>query len=373
MRTSTRISLILLVLALLAGLLYFRSELHRVRNGLVGRSAADTDGDAAIAKLRADQLVLREELEAAKVDLGRSEHDRRSLESKIQSEVGRRSAIENGIDAAAEALRKERERHNREIWETRQFMPEGVRLAILAINECLRADGHDGLRFFRATKIENADKVLHGVQVIDWNAEALSSTLYLAARVSFDLDRAKGQLNVRFFEGFSRDPKGRVEFPDEGFVLSLKHVDGQLWERRLPYLVKGRGDYPVQSDRVSLPVMDGARRESWRTRVNALLAKADTSVRYKIDAFRDLQNARFLDALVVGYDDKKRLAMSVEAKRLWVQIDERSGAVDLRMEEGVLRKQGGETTIPEDGYRIQLPGVKSDQALEDLLGMVIRK
>ena len=318
------------------------------------------EGDVAHAEI----TDLRAKLAAAKRRI-------QDLESDLQSEIRRREDVDQLIAKTSALLRTQREQHNKEIWEARRFMPEGVRVAMVTVNERLREDRHPEFRFLKAMKIE--DKVLHDVQVLDRDATSLSPTIYIAKRVTFGIDRAKATLTITFMDGFSRGPNGREALSEAGTAVTLPDIDGRQWESRLPFLVKATGAYPVAIAKVSKPKMERTRRDGWRRRVNALLGKATTGKRYRLETFRDLESGRFREALLLGYDDKKKLAMSAEAEWLSVQVDDRGEYVELLLSDGILRKRGGETPIPDGGYRIRLTGIEPSEAIEGMLGMVKRK
>ena len=77
--------------------------------------------------------------------------------------------------------------------------------------------------------------------------------------------------------------------------------------------------------------------------------------------------------LFVGYDKSKRLTMSIEARRCYVHVDDAQQRVELRFEEGLLREKGGESPLPGSGYRLHLDGVQPKDALDAMLGMVVRR
>ena len=295
----------------------------------------------------------------------------RALESDLVVERGRRAELDGFLEEVATALREERGRHNKEVWEARQFMPEGVRQALLAINQCLRHDGQDGLRFMRAMRIK--DSVLHDVQLLDHDLQTLRSRIYIAAEATFHLDRSASRLTLTFKGGYSRTAEGRKEFPAEGERLVFPLVDGPLWEERLPYLVQSEGDYPSPAAVQPEKKMAAVARAGWRGRLNALLALSKTVTRYRIDRFRDLADGQFLDVVVLGHGEGKILTSSVEAGRLEVYVDEVGQTVELRMYSGTIRRGAGESEIPGTGYRVGLLGIKPARAVQVMEGMVVRK
>ena len=76
-----------------------------------------------------------------------------SMMPELKSELDQREGVSSMVDEVAAALRAERERHSKEIAEARVFMPETVRQVLVTANQCLRVDGQQGLRFFKASKI----------------------------------------------------------------------------------------------------------------------------------------------------------------------------------------------------------------------------
>lgn len=295
----------------------------------------------------------------------------RSLEAQLLAEQGRWQDIDKSIEKYTQALRAERARHSKEIWAAKKFMPEGVRQALLTIRDCLRFEGQDGLRFMRARSIE--DSILHDVQLLDHDLKTLRTTLYIAAEVTFLLDRTTSELRIVMKDGFQRSSSGRKDFPPEGESLVLAKVEGPLWEESLPFLIQSKGKYPIVAAKVPPPRMAKRLRLGWLGRVNELLQLSSSGTKYRLESFRDLVDGRFRDALLLGSGNGKTLISTVEAERLAVHVDDEQQTVELRLEQGIVRKRGGETAIPASGYRIQLPGIKPAKAVEVMVGMVIRK
>ena len=201
----------------------------------------------------------------------------------------------------------------------------------------------------------------------------MSSTIFIAKQVTLHIDRAKGTLIMTFKDGYRRGPGGREVILETGNAVVFPDANGKQWESRLPFLVQAEGEYPVEVAEVRKPRMDRARRSGWVKRINDVLAKATTEKRYRVETFRDLESGRFTEALLLGYDDSKRLAMSAEVEGLSIHVSDRGKYVELVLENGTLRKLGGETPIPDGGYRIRLIGVEPSQAIDGMLGMVKRK
>ena len=397
----------LAILVLLGGAVYFHSEMRRVALKVVlletDLAAASVEQDATAVRLAAAQqrssrqksplsgqadriaeqdalllerarviLDLQSKLEASDLGLELAASDIRRLESELKSELDQREGVSSMVDEVAAALRAERERHSKEIAEARVFMPETVRQVLVTANQCLRVDGQQGLRFFKASKIE--DKVLHDVQLFDSDATALTTTIYLAGQMTFDLDRSTGNLTLTLHEGSMQGPNGRVEFDSDGHTLVLPGVDGANWEIRLPFLVNASGEYPVPVSRKKLLRMPANQRLVWLKRVNHLLGQADNLTGYEVSSFLNLEGGRFTGALLLGYENRGNiLSMSVEANELWVHVADGSGRVELHLRDGIIRQSGGVTPISETGYILQILGVEPSEAIETMQGMVIRE
>lgn len=382
----------LLILILAGGVVHFyleaaaagrqatrlHAQLATLRGSLAAATAdlerAATEMDTAAEKVRTvsgDRTKALASLAATQASWDDARKRVSYLEKELRSEVSQRKDVDEVIEQTTKALREERLRHNKEIWEAKKYMPEGVRQALISANELLREDGQLGLRFLKAMKIEK--KVLHKVQLLDRDATSLAGTIYIADELTFDLDRMTGSLTLCFRDGYSRGPYGREQFPMSGKRVVLPEVSGRRWESRLPFLVQAHGEYPVEDKKARLPLMETTLRRGWLRRVNALLEKSTTETRYRLETFRNIDKAKFAESLLLGYDDGKKLAMSADAAQLWLQVDTLAKTVEIWVADGTLRKVGGETPIPKGGYRIRLPGVQPSQAIEAMLGMVKRK
>ncbi|MEY2715653.1 MAG: hypothetical protein RIT24_1996, partial [Planctomycetota bacterium] len=78
-------------------------------------------------------------------------------------------------------------------------------------------------------------------------------------------------------------------------------------------------------------------------------------------------------ARIVGYDDRNLLALAADCDRLALEIDSKAGIVSLRLSGGTLRRDGSESSIHADGFRILLPNVTPERASMLLMGMVVKK
>ena len=59
--------------------------------------------------------------------------------------------------------------------------------------------------------------------------------------------------------------------------------------------------------------------------------------------------------------------------RVAVEIDERRDVVSLLLQDGALRRDGVESTIGAEGFRMLLPGLTPKQARDAMLGMVVAR
>ena len=251
-------------------------------------------------------------------------------------------------------------------------MPEGVRLCLAALREALRQEGYDQLRFLRATALD--EHGLHGVEALQSEAQGLSATLWFAGRMTASLDRAAGVLELRFFDG-RRIVDGTVEpLPAEGAVVRFPEVDGRSLERRLPALLTAHGDYPLPPPEPGkVPTLDPGTRERWTRSFDRLLRPDATGLRWRVTDFRSLQDGWFVAAELIATDARHHVLGSAFAGRLAVEIDERTGVVSLLLRDGSLRREGVETTIGADGFRMVLPDVQPPEAIDAMLGMVVRR
>ncbi len=320
-----------------------------------------------------DNLHLAQERSDLQADLQASQQRTLQLEVRLAEELGRQEQISQRILETREQLQQHHMAQRVQVLKRQVPLPEGLRLAMAALHECLRMDGYDGLRFFSANGIE--DRCMQQVELVDSQSYAANSTWYVADRMTLHLDRSSNSLSLRFFSGVVLNSEGRREIDEEGYELLLPEVDGRYWEKRLPYLVQAEGEYPAVEEELAkrIPKMDLAMRATWIERVNRLLALAQNPLRYSLQGLRDLQGGEFREALLLGTGASGTLAMSAEAERLLVWVDKQAGLVELRMFDGILRKEGGTTNINSAGYAIQLIGVTPKQASDILMGMVKKK
>ncbi|MDA0932265.1 MAG: hypothetical protein O3C51_02295 [Planctomycetota bacterium] len=333
--------------------------------------------DLAVVAAERDATVAR--LEAVTADLGAAEQAASSRAARIaflEQELRAALARAESVTEAVAARRAELDALRAELDERRiaagKPMPEGVRLAVRAFEELLIADGYEGFRIIQARALDDA--ALHDVELVETEDYGRRVTYYRAERLSVELDRERGAAAISLRNGHAVADGELRAFGEEGVSIELREVDGPEWERRLPYLVRAVGEYPETAARAAADeVLDLSTRDRWRQRVDALLSAADTEVRYGLGGFRTIRDGRFLDAALHGFDGARLLDRSASAARLGIEVDREAGVVALLLEDGVLRRRGGETKIPASGYRILLPGVTPEQALDAMLGFVVER
>jgi len=318
------------------------------------------------AQLRLEAMQRLADLRQQRIDVLE-----RELAAALAAGDGMRAVVKDRL-AAEVAVQKQRE--ERLLAATRP-LPEGLRLAVSTLHDLLRRSGHGDLRVLSARAI--ADKQMRGVELFAPPTDAaLGATLWQAERLGFHLDRKRGALTLRFHEGRVVRDGVAQPLPEGGEPLVLFDVDGPAFEERLPYLVVAEGEYPkpqpVTPPRARL---DPFTEQSWRERLNRLLAAADTPCRYRVTELGGLADGRFLGVVLLASTDGNRLEQVVEVDRLAVRIDETAGTVDLELVGGVFHRAGGDTDLPRDepGQLILLPGVTPKEASLFLTGMVLRR
>ena len=252
-------------------------------------------------------------------------------------------------------------------------MPLGVRECLNALHECLRREGFTAQRFLRATSIDPDG--LHGVEMLAASADGLGATFIVAERMAASIDRPSGRLELRFFDGHRSADGERAALPEDGFPVAFEDVDGEVFEARLPYLVRGQGAYPVE---VVAPerepgALDPGSRRQWAARLSRLLARSKTKLRWSVTRLRGQLEARFLQVDLVGTDAKGMVMGSAHCAKVSVEVDERRGVVSLLLQEGVLRREGVESTINAQGFRMLLPALTPKDVTDAMLGMVVRR
>lgn len=292
------------------------------------------------------------------------------LESQLADAL---RARDGATEAVADAVERERARRAAVDEHDTVGMPEGVRLALVALNDCLRDDEHGTLRFFFARAIE--DHVLRGVELVERDPRSLRTHAYLADRVEIELQRDVGQLTIHLHDGEVVSGGERRPLVADGESIVLADVDGPLWEHRCGLFLEARGAYPPEPD----PELEQHRHRleavvasDWIQRFDRLLAGAGTDLDLHVGHIGGIDDGVFLDVLVLGYDAGRKLALAAEASRMKV-VTGPGRSVELLLEDGVLRRAAGDTTIPARGYSILLPALRPEDAMNEMLGMVERR
>ncbi|HZN42065.1 MAG TPA: hypothetical protein VFD82_24920 [Planctomycetota bacterium] len=307
--------------------------------------AVDTAQAATVARLEAALASSQQQLQAMA----------QALESR-KAEIAKAAA-----EAEAQAQRAQAP------------MPEGVRLCLQALHECLRVEGYTGQRFLSARSLDGEG--LHDVELIEVDADGLGAAFLHAGRMTAELDRGKGRFVLTFFDGFRTAAGERQKLLPDGWPLVFAPVDGRLIEQRLPYLVRVVGVYPdpdAAPDR-RLTDVDPMTRRQWLERLDRLLDTASTPHHLRVNRFRGMHDGYFLTAEVVGTDDRFRLVASAHCEKLAVEVDQAAGIVSLLLKSGVLRSGGVESTITAEGFRMLLGNVTPKQASDTMFGMVVSK
>lgn len=313
---------------------------------------------------------LTAKLAEARSDVAARDERIRFLETELASALRRAEEVTLAVAGQREDLERIRSEIEERRARGRAPMPEGVRLCLRKLEDLLRDDGYDGVRFVEARTLE--DRVLREVEMVERSLDGRSVAYTRAGELTAELDREHGVLVLRARDGHRVVDGVFEELPEQGHELRFEEVFGPTWERELPFLVRAVGEYaedPEVTER--LAVLDPVTRERWRQRLATVLAAAETELRYDVGRFRTVRNGRFVDVSLHAYDGRRLLMQSAEAKTLAVEVDREGGLVSLLLEDGTLRKAGGETTIPASGYRILLPGVEPELAIDAMLGFVV--
>lgn len=248
-------------------------------------------------------------------------------------------------------------------------MPEGVRTALVTLQEALRAEGFAAVRFLRARAIESM--ALHSVELLELSPDQLVVSFVHAQRMTAELDRADGRLSLRFLVGERIVGGESTPLPEAGFVLQFDDVDGPRIERQLPFLVRAEGAYPAEpAAEMREPGLDPATRAQWLDRLDGLLERSGTPAKWRVTRFRTLRDGWFVDCDLIATDAARHVVGGAHCARAAIEVDPGTGVVALRLLDGTLQQGGSESSIVGEGYRMLLPDVTPKQATEAMLGMV---
>lgn len=309
--------------------------------------------------LRAERDDLRRNQARLETELAAAEAQRKAMATAVEQQVERERQRAAAAAAAAAA-------------QTRPPMPEGVRQCLAALHECLRAEGFASHRLLYAARLDGDG--LHEVELLETAPDGLAVEVFQAGRLTAELDRGKGQLRLRLFDGTRSEGSNRVALPADGWPITFAPVDGPMFEARLPFLLRVEGVYPEAVAKVRpASDLDPTTRAQWLDRFDRLLQGAGTAEELRINRCRGLQDGRFLGVQLVGSDSKHRLLLSADCARMAVEVDQAAGVVSLLLQDGALRRGGAESTITAEGYRMLLPKVTPKQATDVMLGMVVTR
>ena len=315
--------------------------------------------NAALAAVQAEREALRAEVARLGAELLAEQDRNRAVIELVQE----RQQQEAAAAAAAAAVRAA----------SLQPMPEGVRLCLQALHETLRDEGFTLLRVVGARELD-ADG-LRGVELVETAADGLGATIFMAGLLTASLDRATGRLELRAFDGLRVTDGERTELPSDGWPIVLAPVDGSTVERRLPFLVKATGSYPVAAERdpARAGQVDPLTRDSWLERLDRLCDLAGGDGKVRVQRFRGMQDGWFLDAQLVGTDARHHVVWFANCRRVAVEVDAVAGTVSLRLVDGILRQNGVDSKIGAEGHRMLLSQIEPSRARDTMLGMVVEK
>lgn len=339
------------------------------------RRVAQLAGEHEVAARQAAQALAGEQAERVRAEQHRDRltTELRRLELELDGALDYARAIGEAMTAEAEA--RERAAVARAAAQAIVDLPpeRGVQRCLDLLRECLRRDGFTGLRPLRARAV--VDFELRDIELLDADAIAFGADLIVAGRMTAKLDRAAGALTLTFHDGSRRLQGVRTALPPEGLAVRFAPVEGRMWEAQLPFLVRAEGEYPAAAAAMAAVErrLDAETRAEWLERLDALLAVAGTDLELRIGGFSGLQDGRFRSARLFGYDRGRLLSLAADCDELAVEIDERAGIVSLLLRSGTLRREGVQSTIQAEGYRMLLPNLTPQKASDCMLGMVVRR
>jgi hypothetical protein len=289
----------------------------------------------------------------------------------LQAANARLQAMTDLVEAKAEAHRRAAAAAAAAAQRSLAPLPDGVRLCLQALHDCLRDEGFTAQRFLSARALDAAG--LHEVELLDLHGDGLGVTFVRAGRMTAALDRATGRLELRFFDGERSVGGERLELPADGWQLVFTLLDGRAVEQRLPYLVQATGAYPAAAAGAAAGDVDPLLRRRWLERFDRLLAAAGGGEQLQVTRFRGMQDGWFLDAEVVATDARHHVVSMASCRRLAVEVDAAAGVVSLLLRDGNLRRAGVDSTISAEGYRMLLPNLSVREASDTMFGMVVSK
>lgn len=217
--------------------------------------------------------------------------------------------------------------------------------------------------------------MLCGVEMLEIDPDGIEVAFVSAARMTATLDRASGDFELRFHDGTSTVNGQGTALPKDGRPWLLRGVDGRALEAALPFLVAASGAYPpADGPAAKTPgELDPISRRQWIARFERVLADAGTAPTWHVNRLRGLHDGWFRDVELVGTDARNHVVGGAHCARLAVEVDPASATVSLLLQDGVLRRDGVESRITGQGYRVLLPALSVKQATDAMFGMVVTK
>jgi hypothetical protein len=282
-----------------------------------------------------------------------------------------REMLEKQAGENAQARQAQQERLERAL----APMPEGLRLTLDALHELLRRAGHGDVQVLEARAV--TERALWGARVFrGGNGPNDGATLWQAEKVTFAIDRATSALTMTLQQGLVVRGGSTKPLPDDGDVVVFAEVDARACEARLPQLIAVSGEHPVAEPVIPPRArLDPFTAQRWRERLDQVLASARTTLRYRVHELQGLDQGWFLGVVLYGHTAGNRLEEMAEVERMALTVDDAGGIAELEMVGGVLRRAGGDVTLPATapGRRILLPGVTPAAASRTLTGMVVKQ
>jgi hypothetical protein len=293
------------------------------------------------------------------------------LTAELRAASGRLQAMSDLVEQRADTLRAGVAEAEAAAARSLQPMPDGVRTCLRALHACLRAEGFTAQRFLSARALD--DEGLHEVELLDLQGDGLGVTFVRAGRMAASLDRSTGRFELRFFDGERTVAGERAALPDDGWPLVFAPVDGRRLEENLPFLVRVSGAYPESGRPAANDDVDPLTRRRWLERFDRLLADVAGPEHWQVTRFRGMADGCFLDAELVGTDDRHHVVAMSFCRRLAVEVDAAAGVVSLLLRDGNLRRAGVDSNITAEGYRMLLPKLTAKEASDTMFGMVVTR
>src|SRR5262249_17920479 len=176
----------------------------RAARVLDGRRLAEEAGRGEVLARAADERVRQAEGRNAALADDNSALRRRiaQLEAELQQALQNAQAVGEVLGEQMEAYQKERGERESAAGMAELPMPSGVARCVAALRDCLVEDGFSGIAFLSARELAGGE--LRTVEVLDAQPGRTGSTgseVIVAERMTATLDRARGVLSLRFWNG----------------------------------------------------------------------------------------------------------------------------------------------------------------------------